>query len=413
MARHDGTSRRSLLAPPTGATSLPLRVWSRSFTSVFVAYLFINLGLNFSDVLMSPFAQALGASPVVIGAVVSAFAIGALVFKLVSGPAIDAFRRKYVLMAAIVVIGASFFGYAMTQDIQVLMGFRVLQGIGQAFTATTCITLAADALPRERIASGLGIFAVAMGAGHMVGEPLALKIYEATSFRFTFLAAVGIMAVAMVAAVNIRTVPVKKRPFRLSVRGAIAAEALPPAALQLLFMLAWSCVNAFVVVVGLERGMGTDVGYFATVYGLGIFIAAPLGGRLIDRFGYVMLLPMMASFGVSLYLISVSSSLPVLLVAAAFAAFGYGAAGPVVRSMAMNVVPRNRRGAASSTFYLGSDVGQLAGPVLGGLLATTFGYATMFAVLPVYLILAAVVLIALLPALRRRVAEVSAAERDA
>lgn len=396
-------------APAREATGA-VRIWTRSFTSAFAAYLLINLGLNVGDVLVSPFAKALGATPVVIGVVAASFAGGAMVFKLASAPAIDAFRRKYVLLAAIGVIAVAFAGYAFSTDVPTLVTFRILQGAGQAFTATTCITLAADALPRERIAAGIGIFAVASGVARMVGEPLALKIHEATSFRFTFGVAVLVMAGAAAATLGIRTTPVRKKRFRLSVSGFVAVEAIPPAALQLTFMLAWSCVNSFVVVLGLERGLGSDVGFFATVYGLTIVVSAPLGGRLVDRFGYLVLIPMLGCFGASLHLISVADDLGTLLLAAAVGAFGYGAAGPVARSIAMSVVPPERRGAASSTLYLGSDIGQLVGPVVGGILAARYGYAATFRILPVYLVGSLVVLLATQRFLRARVAAVAAGE---
>jgi MFS family permease len=343
--------------------------------------------------MVSPFAKALGATPVVIGVVASAFAVGAMVFKLVSAPAIDAFRRKYVLLAAITVIAVAFAGYALSSDVPTLMTFRLLQGAGQAFTATTCITLAADALPREKIAAGIGIFAVASGAARMIGEPLALRVHEATSFASTFAVAVVIMAGAAAAALNIRTTPVPKKRFRLSFSGFVAIEAVPAALLQLMFMLAWSCVNAFVVVVGMERGLGSEVGLFATVYGLGVVVSAPLGGRLVDRFGYLMMVPMLGCFAAALSLVSVADDLGTLLVAAAVGAFGYGAAGPVARSMAMSVVPAERRGSASSTLYLGSDLGQLVGPVVGGMIAAAFGYRVMFRVVEVFVAGALVVLL--------------------
>lgn len=104
----------------------------------------------------------------------------------------------------------------------------------------------------------------------------------------------------------------------------------------------------------------------------------------------------------SMYLISVSDTIWTLLAAAVVGAFGYGAAGPVARAMAMGVVPEERRGAASSTLYLGSDLGQLAGPVVGGLIATTLGYAAMYRIAPVSILLAAVVLLVARRTLERR-----------
>jgi MFS family permease len=187
----------------------------------------------------------------------------------------------------------------------------------------------------------------------------------------------------------------------------VAREALIPASLQFCFLFAWSLVNSFVVIFGAEQGLGSDAGFFFTVYGVTLFIASPLGGRAVDRFGYYAMIPMLACLVASMYLISVADDLWTLLFAAVVGGFGYGAAGPVTRSMAMSVVPRSRRGAASSTLYLGSDLGQLAGPVVGGLLAAGLGYAAMFRIAPISIGVALVILIASHAYLRRRTAELA------
>ncbi len=79
--------------------------------------------------------------------------------------------------------------------------------------------------------------------------------------------------------------------------------------------------------------------------------------------------------------------------AAVVGAFGYGAAGPVARSMAMSVVPEFRRGAASSTLFIASDIGQLIGPVIGGIIVSRFGYTVMFRIAPIWVGAAAILLL--------------------
>lgn len=91
----------------------------------------------------------------------------------------------------------------------------------------------------------------------MVGAPLALKVQEATDYRTTFTVAIGVLVLA--------TNP--RRSFRFAPSRIIAREAIVPAVLQFCFLFAWSLVNSFVVVFGVEQGLGSDVGFFFTVYG--------------------------------------------------------------------------------------------------------------------------------------------------
>jgi MFS family permease len=60
----------------------------------------------------------------------------------------------------------------------------------------------------------------------------------------------------------------------------------------------------------------------------------------------------------------------------------------------MKSVPKERRGAASSTNYIGNDLGNLTGPVLAGTIIDHVGYAPMWRLMTIPLFIAiAVVLI--------------------
>lgn len=384
-------------------------IWNISFVTLLLAYFLVNLSLNMTNNLSTPFAQSLGATPVVMGIVATGFTYGSIVFKLVSGPAIDSFNRKGLLIGAVIVIGAAFLGDAFSASVPMLITFRVLQGVGQAFTATTFIAIAADTLPRKQMSSGMGIFALGTAGSTLLGAVVGLKIQEATSYRTAFLVSFVILMVGLVALLIVKVKPVEKKKFKVSLSGFIAKEAITPALMQFLFMMAWSSVFAFLVVYGQKKGLGSNVGFFNTAYGLAVFAAAPLGGKLVDRYGYLMILPMLVLMGTSLWLISFSTTLPMLLLAAVVGAFGYGAAGPVARSMAMSVVPESRRGAASSTLFVASDIGQLVGPVVGGVLVSSFGYGAMYRIAPVWIILAAILVITTQKYIKKRV---SALEKE-
>lgn len=369
------------------------KIWSLAFVGLLLAYFLVNLSLNMTNNLSTPFAKSLGAAPVVMGVVATGFTYGSIVFKLISGPAIDSFNRKGLLLGAVVVIAVAFLGDAFASSVPMLITFRILQGVGQAFTATTFVAIAADTLPRKKMSSGMGIFALGTAASTLLGAVVGLKVQEVTSFRTAFLVSFFVLLVGFAVLLFIKVKRVNTKKFKISLSGFIAPEAIPPALMQFFFMMAWSSVFAFLVVYGQEQGLGSNVGFFNTAYGIAVFAAAPLGGKLVDRYGYLMIIPMLVLMSISLWLISFSTNLWTLLIAAVVGAFGYGAAGPVARSMAMNVVPENRRGAASSTLFVASDIGQLVGPIVGGLLVSAFGYGTMFRIAPVWIVLAVVLLL--------------------
>ena len=51
---------------------------------------------------------------------------------------------------------------------------------------------------------------------------------------------------------------------------------------------------------------------------------------------------------------------------------------PALQTEALKSVPAEKRGLASSTMYIGGDLGQAVGPILGGVVAQQAGYGNMY-----------------------------------
>lgn len=389
------------------------RIWNRTFITVFVANALVSIGLQMSNVLIGKYTDSLGATATLVGVVSSAFAWSAIVFKLFSGPTLDAFNRKYVVMAAISVIGFAFVGYGFAANVGQLISFRLLQGAGQAFTTTCFIAMAADSLPRKKMGTGLGFFALAAGISQMVGPVISLKVQEAFDYNIVFFLAAIVIAVALLAATQIKLEYRPAKKFSLSPKSIIAPEALVSASLLILLISCYCLVNPFLAIFAEGRGIGSDISYFFTIYAGVLFVSRPLSGKLADKFGYMVLVPMFGLFVAAFFLISLASALWMFLAASILFGFGYGGAQPVLQSMAMRMVPKSRRGAASSTNFIGSDIGNIVGPIVGGSIAHTFGYTAMWQLMPIALVAAAVLVIALRKVITRNIetaAQIDAAE---
>lgn len=65
--------------------------------------------------------------------------------------------------------------------------------------------------------------------------------------------------------------------------------------------------------------------------------------------------------------------------------WAYGLSIPALQTMAIRIVPREQRGAASSTYLCSYDVGWAMGGLLGGVMETAFGYRHMFALMSLWI----------------------------
>lgn len=154
-------------------------IWSKSFISLFIVNGIMWLVIQMVNVLVSLDADALGATSAEVGFVMSSFAITALVFKVFSAPAIDAFSRRALLAGSLVLLAVAFFIVGVTASVPMLVLARLLQGVSMAFSTTTCLAMATDSLPPERMGSGIGFFSVAQAAFSAVGPLVGLALAEA------------------------------------------------------------------------------------------------------------------------------------------------------------------------------------------------------------------------------------------
>ncbi len=367
------------------------------------------LGQYMVQTLVTKYASGLGATERTIGVIASAFALTALLFKFVSGPAIDAFERKFILFGSMLLLAFAFLGYSFSGSVEAVIAFRLLQGCAQAFTATGYLAMAADALPTDKMGSGLGIFTLAQSVCMAVSPAVGLKIADKYGFPATFAVAAGLVFCAALLSLTIKPLPREKRKFKLGLDGFIAKEALLPMVFLSLVYTSASLVNSYLVIYATEvRGL-ESIGFYFTVNTAVMLLARPFVGRLTDKYGFTkVFIPALGCFALSFFIISISTSLWMFLLAAVASAFGNGVCHPLVNALSMKAVPKKRRGAGSGTTYVGVDLGNLAGPSLAAAVIATMGYAWMWRIMTIPIFLAVIMAFAL----RGRIAALEASAGD-
>ena len=68
--------------------------------------------------------------------------------------------------------------------------------------------------------------------------------------------------------------------------------------------------------------------------------------------------------------------------------FGFGACQPAIQALTMKCVSEDKRGAGSSTNYIGMDLGSLFGASVAGFVAQYFGYVSMWRLMTILFALA-------------------------
>ncbi len=372
----------------------PDKIWNRGFISVFLVNMMMFFGQQMTNVLIPKYTYSLGGTPMIVGFIASSFAYTALLLKVFAAPMIDTFNKKKILGIAILVMALSYLGYSISSSIKSVLLFRLLQGAGQAFSATCCLALATDMLPRDRIGTGIGYYSVAQAVCQSIGPSVGLWLVKTVGYHMTFLLCSCIMASAAVMAFMLKNNYTKTKRFSISLKGIIAKEAIIPASLMFFLCMAYYNVTAFLVIYAEMQNIEGNTGFFFTVYALTLLVSRPLIGKMSDKYGTVkVLIPAMCFFAIAFILIGCAGSLTVLLIAAFVSAFGYGACQPAVQTLCMKSVPKEKRGAGSTTNYIGQDAGNLVGPVVAGFVVEKFGYHTMWFVMIIPVLIAALIVL--------------------
>jgi MFS family permease len=371
------------------------KIWNRTFVSVFASNMILNFAMQMSTSIIGKYTNTFNVTAAVVGLVTSLFGLTALIFKFFSAPAIDTGNRKWILTIAMLAIAASMFGYSISSGVPMLVAFRLLQGAGQAFTATCALTVASDTLPPQKMGTGIGYFTMTGAISQTIAPTVSLKLADAVGYKLTFAVAGGLMLIGAFAASRIKLHFVRTKKFKVSVRNMIAAEAVVPALILCCLSIAFYNISSFLAIYGDVKGVGSDIGYYFTVYAVTMIFTRPLTGRLADKFGPIkVMLPAMGCFALSFFIISFASNVWMFLIAAFVAAFGFGSCQPQIQALCMKLAPKERRGAASCTNYVGSDVGMLIGPLIAGYVVDCLGsYDIMWRVMTVPIVIAGVVLV--------------------
>lgn len=361
----------------------PKAIWNAMFLSIFFANMALNMGQRMSDSLLSLYANSLGTPANQIGQLMSMFAITALIFRFISGPAMNAFNRKKLVAMGMSFMATAYLGFSFSQTIAgavglqtitVLKAFRLLQGIGNAFSNACCLTIVADTLPKEKFSTGMGYYGCAQVISQAIGPTVGVFLRDSIGYHNTYLVIFAVMCCAILISTRVKLAPRKTVPFSLKLSNMIAKEALVPAGIIFFINMGFTAINAFLLVYSEERGI-VGGSLFFTVYALTLLATRPAIGKLTERFGFTKIgIPSVLMTACSFVLIAFSDNLLILLLAAFVNAFGYGSIQPMLQSLCMKSVPPERRGSASGTNFIGTDAATIIGPMVCGKVSDIVGY---------------------------------------
>ncbi|MBQ1358021.1 MAG: MFS transporter [Oscillospiraceae bacterium] len=364
----------------------------RNFIILFLAATFNYIGSFMTESLLSVYSKQLGATDVLVGMVSGVFYAVALLTRPFTGTAMDCFSRKKLFIIFSLGNMLALLGYSMSTNIWMIIAFRALQGCTYGAVAALTLVMSAETLDQEHLTSGVAAFAMSQIFPRLIGPGLGLKLSENYGFRTLYISAAAIVAAGIILTMFLKEEPREYSKFKLSMSSVIAMEAIVPITALLIMNFCVSATTSFMMLHINERAI-PNVEYYFVVSSVAMLVFRPLFGTLADRFGTekVVIVTLLSLF-VAMNIFARAHTFMDLVIYGIFNSIGYSATVSLLQALVMKVTPPERRGAASSSSYIGSDVGLVLGNLINGSIAARYGYQTLFTAFSIPLFLAIAVI---------------------
>ena len=349
------------------------RIYTKDVILVMAASFFFMFSTMFVNPLINGYAKSLGASSAFAGIIVGIMSIAAMFLRPIAGNLTDRFSKYRLSFVGGVLIVVGVIGYVLAPTSSWLLLFRLINGSGYVLCTVCMTTWLAFLVPRAHVGQAMGFYGLMNALAMAIAPALAINIYQKTGYRLAIIAS-GISACLMV--IMIQFVGNKAKPQNINKSQAqnsllhikiIQKNVLPIAMLTTLFAFPYFATQADLVTYAEEQHLNINVGSYFLIYAVVLLLIRITLKNLFDtvKFGTWFWVSVAATL-IYLILLATMKSNFLMGLAAAFMAIGYGLMYSVLQSTAMLLAPISEQGLASSTFYLGLDIGMAFGPIIMG-----------------------------------------------
>jgi MFS family permease len=319
----------------------------------------------------------LGGNDVAVGISVAAFAVTALVLRPWAGRLGDRRGRRPLMVIGGAIVSASVAGYLVAGSVTVLVAFRLLSGVGEAFFFTGAASAVNDLAPESRRGEAVSFFSLALYVGIGVGPLLGEALIGAGGFVAAWLVAAGCAGTAAVLGWLIpETRPTEED--QAPPAALIHPAAILPGTALLTAVWGMSGVFAFVPLYALSIGLDGSRFVFVT-YSTIVVLIRSFGARIPDMIGPVLSSRLaLGTASVGLAVVGLWRTPAGLFVGMSVFAVGSALAFPALMMLALRGTPASQRGAIIGTFTAFVDLGFGIGPATLGIVSEAFGYGGLF-----------------------------------
>lgn len=370
-------------------------IYSKDVILVMAASFFFMFSTMFINPLINGYAIHLGASSAFAGLIVGIMSIASMFLRPIAGNLTDKFSKYRLSLIGGIMIFLGVVGYILAPSSGWLLLCRLVNGIGFVLCTVCMTTWLAFLVPRQHVGEAMGFYGLMNALSMALAPAVAINSYKIIGYKNAIIiaAVAALLMIISIQFVGNHAVPRPRKEEKKHKHGfkIIQMNVLPVEILTTLFSIPYFTTQADIVRYVEQRHLNVAVGSYFLIYAI-VLLAIRI--TLKSKFDTV-------RFGIWFWISTVSTALYILLLAfmknnwemalaAAGMAAGYGIIYSVLQSTALMLAPISEQGLASSTFYLGLDIGMSLGPILSGFIDSSLPIEWFY---PVELILIPIALL--------------------
>jgi len=368
-------------------------IWTKTFILLCAAQL-LGYAQHFMLAPLLPlYVTQLGGSPLVVGAVLSCFAVTSVIVRPLVGHWVDRWSEAGVMISGMCFQAVSVF-FCFIPFIPFTALANSLRGIGWGGLNTGGYSLLARIAPESRRGAASGLYSGVQSSAQIFFPPIALWLLYASygGYRAVFIvtaifciagAVTGLILAPLVARPAPAPTLEEETPWWRAIFHFIEPEILLPSILLLWLNVSLPAITNFIILYAKELGIEHFGAYFIVI-GATSMLGRPLLGRLSDRIGRARSIASGFILQVAgLLFFTFVSDLIGVIVCGALYMLGNAIGSSTTLALAVERADPQRRGKQMATFSVAYPLSYGLGSMLTGSAVEIAGYAGMFLTLTV------------------------------
>src|SRR5699024_6180489 len=384
------------------SASMKTPIWTKNFNINFITNFLVYLCMYLLIVIIASYTKSeYHASDSMAGLVSGLFIIGSLIGRFITGKYVNKIGPKRILIIGLILLIITQLFYFIEGALAILMFTRLVNGIATGVTTTATGTIAAYATPQERKSEGISLFSLSLVIGAAIGPFFGLLLINTFPIQLLFLLCLMCGIISFIISFFIKLTidttrdiikPQTTESKKFNINNYIAKEALHVAIIMLLAGLSYSSILTFLQFFAQVINLVTISSYFCIFYAIASLITRPIAGRMMDlKNENVIAYPAFIFLILTFLTLSITNNSWLLILAGLLLGAGYGNISSCMQSIAIKVSPPAKYGIATSTYFIGLDLGLGFGPYILGFVTSAVSFAQLYAIMGVLVLITGVI----------------------